>query len=310
VLPGDLTAYQFLLGPSTYTTAKNSYGYFLPSLDLNLLVRPNLKVRVDYSRTESPPNNVQLIPNTTFNGRVNALTAQGNNPKLLPYLSQNFDLGAEWYYGSNDYVSVDGFFKHVTQFPVSSVTSITVPGVIETSDLSPNKGNLAVFQESSIVNGLAANVHGVEATWQQMLPYGFGFQINGTYAHSNSNFDPYALTSNQFALPGVGNSANLIAFYQNYGFQARIAVQWQGEQLLQIGQEQNGGAFPNEPTYLESNTELDFSTQYDINSHFNVFFEAINLTDNVYHTRGRFSNQTLNVVDYGRSFTFGVRAKL
>jgi iron complex outermembrane receptor protein len=310
VLPGDLTAYQFNLAPSTATTAHNSYGYLLPSLDLNLNVLPDVKVRLDYSRTESPANNQQLIPNTTFNGRVNALTAQGNNPQLLPYLSQNFDLGAEWYYASNDYVSVDGFFKHVTQFPVSNVTSITVPGVFDTSDLSPNKGNLAVFQESTITNGLAANVHGVEVTWQQMLPYGFGFQANGTYAHSNSNFDPYALQSNQFALPGVGNSANLIAFYQNYGFQARIALQWQAEQLLQIGQEQNGGAFPNEPTYLEANTELDFSTQYDISSHFNVFFEAINLTDNVYHTRGRFSNQTLNVVEYGRSFTVGVRAKL
>jgi TonB-dependent receptor len=309
VLPGDLTAYQFNLGAITPTTAKNSYGYFLPSLDLNLLVLPNLKVRVDYSRTESPPNNAQLIPNTTFNGRVNSLTAQGNNPKLLPYLSQNFDLGAEWYYASNDYVSVDGFFKHVTQFPVSTVTPLTVPGVIDTSNLSPNKGNLAVFQESTITNGLAANVTGVEVTWQQMLPYGFGYQVNGTYVHSNANFNPYSYTSNQFAVPGIGNSANLIAFYQNYGFQARIAVQWQAEQLLQIGQEQNGGAFPNEPTYLAGNTELDFSSQYDINSHLNVFFEAINLTDNVYHTRGRFSNQTLNVVDYGRSFTIGVRAK-
>jgi iron complex outermembrane receptor protein len=311
VLPGDLTAYQFNLTPDVVpVSSKNSYGYLLPSLDLNLLVRPNLKVRVDYSRTESPPNNGQLIPNTTFGGRVNSLTARGNNPKLLPYLSQNFDLGAEWYYASNDYVSVDAFFKHVTQFPVSTVTPLTVPGVIETSDSSPNKGNLAVFQESTITNGESAHVKGLEATWQQMLAYGFGFQVNGTYVHSNANFDPYKLQSNQFAVPGIGHSANLIAFYQNYGFQARFALQWQGEQLLQIGQEQNGGSFPNEPTYLKANTELDFSTQYDISSHFNVFFEAINLTDNVYHTRGRFDNQTLNVVDYGRSFTIGVRAKL
>jgi iron complex outermembrane recepter protein len=49
--------------------------------------------------------------------------------------------------------------------------------------------------------------------------------------------------------------------------------------------------------------------QYDVTSHLNVFFEAINLTDNIYHTVGRFDNQTLNVVDYGRSFTLGVRAK-
>jgi TonB-dependent receptor len=308
--PGDVTAYAFNLGSPTPITASNSYGYFLPSLDLNLLIRPNLKVRVDYSRTESPANNGQLIPNTTYGGRVNALSARGNNPGLLPYLSQNFDLGAEWYYGSNDYVAVDGFFKHVTQFPVSSVQNITVPGVIDTSPGSANFGNPAVFAETTVVNGLAANVHGIEATWQQMLWGGFGFQLNGTYVHSNSNFDPYSYTTNQFALPGIGNSANLIAFYQNYGFQARIAVQWQGEQLLQLGQEQNGGAFGNEPTYLQSNTELDFSSTYDINSHVSVFFEAINLTDNVYHTRGRFSNQTLNVVDYGRSFTIGVRAKL
>jgi len=309
ILPGDLTAYQFNLGNVSPITAKNSYGYFLPSLDLNLLVRPDLKVRFDYSRTESPPNNAQLIPGITYNGRVNSLTAQGNDPLLLPYLSQNFDLGAEWYYASNDYVSVDAFFKHVTQFPVSTVTAITVPGVIDTSNLSANKGNPAVFQESTITNGASADVKGLEATWQQMLGYGFGFQINGTYVHSNANFDPYKLQANQFAIPGIGNSANLIAFYQNYGFQARIAVQWQAGQLLQIGQEQNGGSFPNEPTYLEGNTEVDFSTQYDVNSHLNVFAEAINLTDAVYHTRGRFQNQTLNVVDYGRSFTVGVRAK-
>lgn len=311
ILTGDKTAYQFNYAPQAIpVTAKNSYGYFLPSVDLNLNIRPNLRARFDYSKTESPPNNQDLIPNTTYNGRVNALTAQGNNPKLLPYLSQNFDLGAEWFYGSNDYVALDGFFKHVTQFPVSTVQSITVPGVVDTSDLSANKGNLAVFSESTQTNGLSADVKGVELTWQQMLPLGFGFQVNGTYVHSNANFRPYTLTANQFAVPGIGNSANLIAFYQNYGFQARLAVQWQAEQLLQIGQEQNGGAFPNEPTYLKANTEVDFSTQYDINSHLNVFFEAINLTDNVYHTRGRFDNQTLNVVDYGRSFTLGVRAKL
>jgi iron complex outermembrane receptor protein len=308
--PGDVTAYAFNSGPSTYTVAHNSFGYFLPSLDLNLLVKPQLKVRFDYSRTESPSNNAQLIPNTTFTGRVNALSATGNNPKLLPYLSQNVDLGAEWYYASNDYVSVDGFFKHVTQFPVSSIQTLTVPGVIDTSPLSANQGNLAQFAESTVINGLQANVTGIEATWQQMLVGGFGYQVNGTYVHTNKNFDPYSYTTNQFAVPGIGNSANLIAFYQDHGFQARIAVQWQAEQLLQLGQEQNGGAFGNEPTYLESNTELDFSSQYDISSHFNVFFEAINLTDNVYHTRGRFSNQTANVVDYGRSFTLGVRAKL
>jgi len=307
---GDVTAYAFNLTSPQPISATNSYGYLLPSLDLNLFVTPQIKLNLDYSKTETAPNNSQIIPNTTYTGRVGALSATGNNPKLLPYLSQNFDLGAGWYYGNNSYASLDGFFKHVTQFPVTSIQNITVPGVVDTAPGSNNVGNPAVFSESTVVNGLAANVHGVEATWQQMIWGGFGAQVNGTYVHSNANFDRYTYTSNQFALPGIGNSANLIAFFENWGFHARIALQWQAEQLLVLGQEQNGGAFGNEPVYLKANTNVDFSSSYDFNPHVSVFFEALNLTDNVYHTVGRYDNQTLNVVDYGRSFTFGVRAKL
>ena len=115
--------------------------------------------------------------------------------------------------------------------------------------------------------------------------------------------------ANQFALTGVGNSANFIGFYQAHGLQARLAVQWQGSQLLTLGQEQSGGAFGNEPVYQQARTEVDFSTQYQFTSWLAGYFEALNLTDDVYHTYGRFTNQTLNLVDYGRSYTFGVRLK-
>ncbi|HEX8755578.1 MAG TPA: TonB-dependent receptor [Steroidobacteraceae bacterium] len=308
--PGDPTAYSFVSGSPTWTEVKNSYHYVLPSLDLNLLVRPDIKVRADFSRTESPPNNANLIPNTTYGGRVDALTATGHNAALLPYLSDNYDLGAEWYYARNDYLSVDGFFKHVTQFPVTSEQTITVPGIDVTAGTSANFGKPATFSESTLVNGLQANVTGIEATWQQMLFWGFGFTLNGTYAHTNRNFNNYELMGSQFALPGIGNSANFDFFYQEHGLQARLTVHWQGDELISLaGQEQNGGSFAPEPVYLASSTNLDFSTQYDLTSHVNVYFEALNLTDTIYHTYGRFKNQTLNLVDYGRSYTIGVRAK-
>jgi iron complex outermembrane receptor protein len=54
---------------------------------------------------------------------------------------------------------------------------------------------------------------------------------------------------------------------------------------------------------------VDFSLQYDVTSHLQGYFEALNLSDSVYHTYGRFTNQTLDLVDYGRSFTVGFRAK-
>lgn len=314
---GDPTAYAFNLGTNTWTQTSTSYHYLLPALDLNLLVTPNFKIRADASRTEVAPPNINLIPNTQYGGRVNALTATGNNPALLPYLSKNFDLGAEWYYASNSYVSVDGFIKDVSNFPTTTVQPL-VPGVIDPAPptnpvtgepLSNTSGQPAVFANSTFTNAESATVHGVEATWQQELGWGFGYQINGTYAHTNQNFNPYSLTSNQFALPGVGNSANFIGYYQAHGLQARIAVQWQGTQLLGLGQEQSGGAFGAEPVYLQSSTEVDFSTQYDFTNHLQGYFEALNLTDAVYHSYGRFSNQTLNLVNYGRSFTVGFRAK-
>jgi iron complex outermembrane receptor protein len=308
--PGDKTAYSFGLNPAVWTPVTNSYGYFLPSLDLNLLVTPRLKLRADFSRTESAPNDSLLVPSTTYGGRVGSLTVAIANPYLLPYLSDNYDLGAEWYYASNDYAAVDGFFKHVTQFPTSSSTQVTMPGIVATSPIDPNYGGLAEWSQIKNVNGAAANVTGVEATWQQMLLWGFGFQVNGTYVHSSANFNPGTYTATQFALPGIGNSANLIAFYQRHGLQARIAVQWQGKQLLQLGQTQPNGLFgSNEPVYLEASTEVDFSTTYDITRYLSAYFEALNLTDAEYHTVGRYDSQLLDAVDYGRSFTLGVRAK-
>ncbi|EQD53276.1 hypothetical protein B2A_06279, partial [mine drainage metagenome] len=85
----------------------------------------------------------------------------------------------------------------------------------------PNCGKPMVFSETTYTNKLSTDVTGVAATWQQLLPYGFGVMINGTWMHTNSNFNNYDLNANQFALPGVGSSANGTLFYQHGKWQAR-----------------------------------------------------------------------------------------
>lgn len=301
----DHTAFIDTLTPAEFVQNSNSYKYLLPSLDLNLMVQPDLKVRFDVSRTETKPPLNLITPTLSLTGlRVGALAASGNNPGLLPYLSDNFDLGAEWYYGSNDYLSVDMFYKRVSQFPVSETVEQTINGVID-----PTTGKLAEWADTTYLNGPTAGVRGVELGWQQMLKWGFGFQLNGTYVATNSPYNPYALTQ-QFALPGISNEANFIGFYQRNGFQARVAVNWTGRELLFFGQDNAGGTFGTEPTFLNPTTEVDFSSSYAINSHVSVFFEALNLTNSLYSTHGRFDNQMLDVVEYGQTLTLGVRAKL
>jgi len=48
---------------------------------------------------------------------------------------------------------------------------------------------------------------------------------------------------------------------------------------------------------------------YAFTTYLQGYFEALNLNNSEYHTYGRFEDQTLNVVEYGRSFEMGARLK-
>jgi iron complex outermembrane recepter protein len=300
----DHTAFVFNYANNNAVTpvsVASDYHYFLPDLDLNLMVRPDLKIRFDASRTLTKPPLADLTPTVSVGGRVGALTATGGNPQLLPLLSTNLNLGAEWYYAPNDYIAVEGYFKRVSQFAQLETVVTGINGVTD-----PTTGKLAQFADTTYVNGPSANVHGVEITWQQMLPLGFGYTVNGNIIGTNRPYNPYIYT-NQFALPGIGNSVNVIGFYERNGFQARVSFNWQASEFLFFGQTQNNSSTGTEPTFLEASKTVDFTTSYDVNKNVNVFFEALNLNDGQYVTRGRFENQILDIIDYGRTFTLGAR---
>jgi iron complex outermembrane receptor protein len=307
IVPTDHTAYSFTPSAPIPISTESNYRYLLPNLDLGLYVTDSIKVRLDASRTltRAPLSDMTPDLNVPSGQRVGSLTATGGNPTLLPYLSDNFDLGAEWYYAPNSYVSVDAFVKEVTNFVVGGtitqqINGVTLPG-----------GAPAIFSVTSQVNGPSAEVRGIELAWQYTIgDSGFGFQANATFVGTNKPYDPNNLSQSEFAVTGLANSYNFIPFYDKYGFQARLALNHQAEFLNSFGQIQNGSQFGIEPTFVNATTYLDFSTSYQINRHFNVYFTALNLTNQVYSTHGRFSEQILDVVETGRQFTLGVHAKL
>ena len=290
-------------GPISPISARSNYSYLLPTFDARLEITPKLQVRFDASRTLTRPqlsvlNPVLAVPNGP---RVGALTASGGNPNLKPYLADNFDLAAEWYYKPNSYLSVDFFLKNVSNFVVGGVTRQAINGVID-----PTTGQLASFAVSQQVNGPDATVRGVEVAWQQVFgDTGFGYQLNGTFVDTNKPYDQTNISQTGFAVTGLANSANFVGFYDKNGFQFRAALNWRDKYLLQFGQNQNTGQFGAEPTFVNSSLQLDLTTSYDINEHFSVFGEAQNVNNNKQSTHGRFDNQLLDVYDYGRRFVFG-----
>jgi TonB-dependent receptor len=293
VFPADL---QTVVGKSKYT-------YLLPSFDIKLEVTPNLILRADASRTLTRPQLGALKPTVNFGSlRRGALPGSGGNPDLKPYLSDNFDLAAEWYYAPNSYFAVDGFLKKLSNFIVGGVHTQTINGLID-----PFTGQLAQFQITAQVNGPNATVRGVEIALQHVFgDTGFGFQANATLVDTNRDFPTDDISGNGFAITGLANSANFVAFYDKNGFQIRGALNWRDSYLLGLGQGQ-GGTFGAEPVYVDKQLQIDASTSYDITKQFSIFGEVTNINNSKYSTHGRFSNQPLDAWHYGRRFTAGVR---
>ena len=307
VLPADHTAFLFTFSAPGTVTGSNSYQYMLPNLDLSLEVTPDTTIRFDASRSLSRPPIQELGASQTFGGRVGGLTLSGGNPALLPYTADNFDLSGEWYYAKNSYISLDGFVKDVNNFPVSTEQQKTMTGLID-----PTTGAAAVATFSSNFNGPSAWVYGGEFQIQHTFgDTGFGVQANATLVGTNKPYNPTNFTTNAFAVTGLADSTTIVAFYDKKGFQARVAYTWRADQLQKFGQPQGGsGTYGAEPVYEEATNEVDFTTSYNITKQLSVFFSALNLADANYITHGRFTNQILDVVDYGRTYRLGVHFKL
>jgi iron complex outermembrane recepter protein len=301
----DHTAYDIVYTDTTNVTAHHSYQYLLPHLDLIWSLTDDIDLRFNASRTLTRPPISNLAPTFNITGaRTNAVSATGGNPDLLPFLSDNLDLGAQWYYASNSYFSVDAFLKSVSNFIVTGSTQQVFYGV------GPG-GTDIPYTLSTQVNGPAANVYGLEVAWQHVFgDTGFGFQVNGTIVGTDKPYNPYDINISGFSVTGLADSANMVAFYDKDGFQVRLAANWQDSYLDHFGQIQNLSKFGSEPTFVNTSWNMDFSTSYDVTNQVTVYFEALNLTNATYSTHGRFSNQVLDVVDYGRKFIFGVHFKM
>ncbi len=305
IQPHDPTAFDLTYTPTQTLSVKNHYRYMLPNIDLNYALTDDIKLRFDASRTLTRPGLSAMTPdlNVGQGQRINALTASGGNPLLLPYLSDNLDIGAEWYYDKMSYLAFDAFTKDVTNFIVTKTVTQSINGTID-----PTTNKLAQFALSTSVNGPSAQVRGLEVAWQHLFgETGFGVQANATFVDTDKPYDAHDLTTSGFAVTGLANSANLVAFYDKRGFQARIAVNWRDEYLDHFGQTQNVSQFGTEPTFVNSSTNVDVSTSYDINKHFTVYLEGLNLTNQTLTSHGRFKDQILDLYDYGQRWTLGVR---
>jgi TonB-dependent receptor len=182
-----------------------------------------------------------------------------------------------------------------------------VGGVSKSAGIIPGQSADPVlsFKITEPVASDTARLWGAELNWQHLFAHsGFGVAANYTYVDSNLKYDNSQL-GQQFALPGLSNSANLVGFYENDRYQVRLAYNWRGQFLMSTV---DGGGNPN-PVYQEPYAQLDLSSSYNITDHLTVAFDAFNLTDAIQRAHERTTEEIVSASQTGRRYTLGLNYK-
>lgn len=306
---------------STPVVEGGSYANLLPSVNFKLDVQDDMVLRFSIYDSLTRPTLDQLSPVTTIGEpRLQNLTASGGNAGLKPFKSENWDISYEWYFGDASSFSLAYFNKEVDDFIISLLgnetivlsdrenTTDNICGNCAEDDLPPGAvvadeliGVSEVFSVSRPQNGDTAEVNGFEIALTHVWDNGFGFTANATVVNSDAEID--TSVSQTFALEGLGDSQNLVLFYEKDAWQARLAFN-NREAFLQT----LSNATTGEPEFVDTYGQWDFSASYDIDENFTVFLEGINITGEETIKHGRFSNQITLLQDTGARFALGVRA--
>jgi TonB-dependent receptor len=321
IATSDTTLFQNVYeGTAAPVTKGGSYANLLPSVNFKLDVQDDMVLRFSFYDSLTRPTLSQLSSVTNIGEpRLQNLTAAGGNPALKPFKSQNWDLSYEWYFGDASSLTFAYFNKEVDDFitTLRGEESIVLgnrastpgnicgncgpdqlpPGAIVSDELQGASENFLISRPQ---NGETAQVNGFEVSVTHVWDNGFGVSANATVVNSDAEID--TTVSQTFALEGLGNSQNLIMFYEKDALQARIAYN-NREAFLQTLSAGTG-----EPEFVDTYGQWDASASYDINENITVFIEGINLTGEETRKHGRFAIQTTQIQDTGTRYAVGVRA--
>lgn len=337
--PGS-SANNFALDGSCYpaiinfTETNRLYSNFLPSASVAYSFGRKAVARGSISRTMTRPDPNQLLPGASFTSPSADVGTLGNNA-LSPYISDNIDLGFEYYTGGEGVIAFAAFRKSITGFTVNGIT--TVPF----STLEPfgiTFASLTQAQQQALLDrarpaGIAPEavpvqiqqqvnadgklkVNGLEFQITQPLDFltryigveGFGVQGNLTLIDQRGE----GQGAPAIALGVAPTTYTLTGYYEGNGLSARLTYTY-NEGSQGSGLNQNG--LPAAAIFGRSYGQLDFSGNLDLGKILGndylptVVVNVINITKEAQSSYFQFPNATFNEYNPGRTLLVGVRGR-
>jgi iron complex outermembrane receptor protein len=266
----DATSTYYLGGKKGHTDG--SYSEFLPSINTSYKLTDDVTLRVSAGRAAARPQYNFMYANPTPNGTNDGVPNNqfwiSGNPALKPYISDQFDFGAEWYFAEKSMLSAAFFTKDVMNF-ISNSTKTNVPASQVPFTLVDPAEAAKGWTVQSFTNGKQAKVSGIELQYQQDFGNGFGTLVNYTYTDTNTDADAFK-DGNGVLTDSSRNSYNITGYFENETFNVRLAYNFRSAYMLR-----EIGAYGNR--LHDDFGSLDFSSSWNVTDNVSVKLDANNL---------------------------------
>jgi TonB-dependent receptor len=326
-------------GINNFVQTNTKYENWLPSISGALSIGDHAVIRASVSRTMTRPDPTAMLPGIGFSS-PSADSGTISNPSLSPYISNNIDIGFEYYTSGEGLIGVAAFRKSITGFTVNDNKTMAFSSLaqygITYDTLTPTQqtgicGRVNKVPPACTAADVAATtvtmtqqvnasgklvVNGLEVQYVQPLDFvlgkiglnGFGFQGNLTIVDQQGKG-----TGAPAVAIGVSPMTYVLTGYYDRGaISARLSYTFnEGSQAS--GTNQN--SIPNAAIWGDDYSQLDLSASLDLAKVFGhdhlpqLTIDATNITKSHQRAYFQFSNATFTEYVPGRGIMIGLRGK-
>ena len=295
------------------STLSHDYSEILPSVNMNFgLIEDELILYVGVGKVMAHPKakdlniaascTIRLDTESMNQGRTN--TCSAGNPRLEPYVANQFDLALNWYVNKDTMLSAAYFTKEMDTWTIDKTTQYA-------QDFF-NDGTL--YDVDQKLNGSGAKTEGIEfsgSTFFSFLPEPFnnmGINANYTYMDSKDVGLFNQLTNEELEFPSQSkNSYNVTWFYETKPISFKLAYNYRDSYLTSPSDRGGNPVYVDDAGFLDA--KLVYRPQSGVLENFKFHIDARNLLEegNIYQNGpGRISEIRYS----GREFSIGFTYKM
>jgi iron complex outermembrane receptor protein len=259
-------------------TGGATYTDYLPSLNLNFELLPDLYARVGAAKTMARPRMDDMragadqpkLTAVALGSNIGTWSAgSGGKPDLQPWRAKGLDFSLEKYFGKSSYIAAAAFYKSLQSFIYNQTTtrdfsdfpnySNLTPGCpVSNKTCNPNLGSI-----SAMANGEGGKVYGVELSasleGSLLTPMLSGFGVVASESITRNSL-PDDNNGNPINLDGFSGTVNSVtAYYEKDGFSTRVSRRYRSAftastRSIILGTEYS--------SHIDAETQVDFQIGY------------------------------------------------